>query len=70
MAVSLAVSTQYTNVTDIQTTARAALCSLARCSRIRVGKTLIGWSLTALLAQKGYIVPCRNWSFLKSFISF
>jgi len=21
---------------------------------------LVGWSLTALSAQKGYIVPCRN----------
>jgi len=31
---------------------------------------LVGWSLTALSAQKGYIVPCRNYSLLNSFISF
>jgi len=28
---------------------------------------LVGWSLTALSAQKGYIVRCRNYSLLNSF---
>jgi len=30
--------------------------------RSQVGRCslLVGWSLTALSAQKGYIVPCRN----------
>jgi len=30
----------------------------------------VGWSLTALSAQKAYIVPSRNYRLLQSFILF
>jgi len=30
---------------------------------------LVGWCLTALSAQKGYIVPCQSKSLLKILIS-
>jgi len=37
--------------------------------RVCEGSLGVGWSLTSLSAQKGYIVPYRNYSLLKSFIS-